>query len=241
MRGQLEAYYNRNVPPSFGEGSSSILPTDLSNQYIVLLIEEIYKDTGRKNMVSEGIFTDGTDESLRKQASLLAGAYLKAAKHAGVEGVYTVWTAGEFAKTSAAHQNWLYFDFGRQKIIRLEPNGPAQDRSWAGFRMGEFMDLLVRKASESTGKIITWEFALSGVNINNFDGCRATSTILATMHVLGIGFEEIKKIDNTAEQPNSIKALVYILQKNIAGCKIRGASSRKTRATSKELNLISPF
>lgn len=239
LKGKLQDYYTKNVPPKFGEGSASILATDLANQYIVLLVGEIYKKTLIKNMVSEGISTDGTPENLEKQAELLVNAYSTAIEDEDIKGVYTVWTAGD-SKSSVGHQNWLYFDFEQRKIIRLEPNGVDQDQNFPGFKMGQFMDLLAHLCSKSMGKQITWELALDEININNFDGCRATSTILATMHILGIDFEEIRNIDNTDRHPNSIKALVYILQKNIDSCKLKVTSIRKTRKTSGKLNLISP-
>ena len=224
--------YSKKLPRSYGESSSSTFSTDMANQYIVELVKEIYDQQGVLNASTQPIST--TPSNIVSQAALLTDAYIKVINNSkSFKGIYTVWTAAT-QNLKISHQNWLYYDIGKKILYRLEPNGKNNDKSYPELKMNVFCDQIILNL-RSHDIDAEWKFAIDFA-INNFNGCRATSTILATMYLKGIDVESLKKIISD-KTPDTTKALSFILQKEIEKCKI---TFTRTTRSSKDLKIFSP-
>jgi len=168
------------------------ISTDIANQYMIYLIQE-KNAQGHQYAMTEGIIIgDNTDETVEEVCDVLNSKYQELIEsYPTLEGIYTVANATpEIGK--GAHQNWLFYDVKENHITRLEPNGPYFDDDEAYYRNFRFYDLLVCMQEKFN---ITWSYS-NNLSINNFAGCRATSTILALMHLMGIDISRLSKIEN---------------------------------------------
>ena len=170
--------------------NAMFISTDIANQYMIYLIQE-KNAQGYQYAMTEGlIIGDNTDKSVEEACKVLGDKYQELINaHPTLEGIYTVVNATpELSK--GAHQNWFFYDVKETHVTRLEPNGPNFDDDEDYHQDYRFYDLLVCM-QKMLG--ITWSYS-NNISINNFAGCRATSTILALMHLMGIYFGQLSRI-----------------------------------------------
>lgn len=212
---------------TFGDSSNDIIDTDATVQYLIELIKEKRDDNPDKqfamtqSLTTQGFvrFVDDDDKkniklesdnilSVETVSTKLVNTYLETLGVISSGGVYTVLNATDDG--SISHQNWLFLSIDDKLLIRFEPS-----REFSQFRTKELCNLVVKKLSEQTGDSYKWVIA-NGHGINTFSGCRAMSTLLATMYIAGIDvstLEQFKtkgKIDEKYTLP-----FVYLMQEEI--------------------------
>lgn len=216
------------LTPYTGEDKSWLyVPTDYANQYIIQLIKEKNAEGSRYAMTEGVILESKEDESVKLACDLLVDKYRDLLeRHPYLEGIYTVINSIPDI-TEVSHQNWLFFDVPNKIIIRFEPNGPDFDNTEKSSRkksielygdLYRFRDVL-DCVTEATG--ISWKIS-DNIAINLFNGCRATSTILALMNLVGKSFETLKEMDKGYYQP-----LAIAVSESIRSCELPPLPRRK--------------
>lgn len=173
---------NLEIQPNFGPDTDVFyVTTDVANMYLLQLIKEKNREEGLNFALTESIVLPNTQgKTIKKLCALLSSKYSDLAVNKGAEGIYTVLNvAPSLDKT--AHQNWLFYDVNNQRIIRFEPNGRDWDQRSSGKAYK--IDQLMNCVASNLG--IDWEYS-DNAAINTFNGCRATSTILALMNLLNL-------------------------------------------------------
>ncbi len=200
--------------PSLGETNTAFVSVDLAVQYLLHVICEKNKE-GTRYAMTEGIFlSNNKDLTVRKTCDRIAKKYKELLdNYKDLDGIYTVVNASPYLGATA-HQNWLLFDVKNDVIIRMEPNGEGFDKPIIN-KDYRFYDLLTC-ISESLK--VRWVYA-TRFGINNFNGCRATSTILALLSLMEIDYSEIERARG------SYLALALAVSESIKGkaCRRQGS------------------
>ena len=189
-----------------GHSNINFLATDLANQYLWYVIDH-ENDKGRKLALTEGIILkDNLDNTVLEACILLSNKYKELLQeYPNLEGIYTVMNAGPKLEAEA-HQNWIFLNIKDQILIRMEPNGAGFDDYSNMSKLFRFKDLM-NCLSKSLN--IPWEYATT-LNINKFSGCRATSTILALLSLMGIDYEKLRRV-----QPSNLLSLAIAISDSI--------------------------
>ena len=131
--------------------------------------------------------------SLEYNAILLSNTYKEIVrKEPDITGIYSIINFGDYEEKGIGHQNWLYVDFKNFQIIRFEPNGYYLDNEYS-YRAPEFFNILCDELSSGRSIKWRWKMATTKKILNNFSGCRAVSTLMASMHIKKI---EMSKLEN---------------------------------------------
>jgi len=210
--------------------SSMFVTTDHANQYLLHLIKE-KNEEGRRLAMTEGIImSNNNDKTIEKACDLLAEKYKTlSTKYPSLEGIYTSINAAPSMR-DGAHQNWLYYSVREEHITRFEPNGPRFDEKHPSYPMYDLLECIYDKMD------ITWDLA-NNKTINYFNGCRATSTILALLDVMGIDMDQLSRIET-----DHYRALAYQVSESIRDkvCKMKPLP-RKGRRTKGLLTYAAPI
>ena len=191
---------------------SFILSTSMANQYIMHIIQEKNDNGGQYAMTEEIIVTDDTDEKIDMACELLSTKYSNLLEEfPDLEGIYTVIVTQPFSeKDVGAHQNWVFYNVKERVLLRFEPNGPDFDRLFEGYRFQDILNCVGNKIGA------TIKLADNRV-INHFNGCRATSTILLLLHIMGIDLNRLNKTDRDFYQPLALAVSASVKE---ATCKL---------------------
>ncbi len=206
------------LEPYVGKDTNKIfVTTDYANQYMVHLLEEKNAE-GRNYAMTEGVLlANSKNKTISDACDLFVVKYTELIeRHPDLEGIYTVVNAAPTGEDlegkpdmPAAHQNWFFYDRIKDVIVRFEPNGPHFDAGYGGsYRFADLLDCIYRRIG------IPWILA-ENVNINPFSGCRATSTILALMHLAGKDLTALKGMDR-----QYYKALAVAVTKSMYECEV---------------------
>ncbi len=206
------------LEPYVGKDTNKIfVSTDYANQYMVHLLQEKNAE-GRNYAMTEGVLlANSKNKTISDACDLLVVKYTELIeRHPDLEGIYTVANAAPSSEDlegrpdmPAAHQNWFFYDRSKHVIVRFEPNGPYFDTEYGGsYRFADLLDCINRRVG------IPWVLA-ENVNINPFSGCRATSTILALMHLAGKDLTALKGMDR-----QYYKALAVAVTKSMYECEV---------------------
>lgn len=219
------------VEPNFGPDTSTFyITTDLANQYMIQLIQEKNNEEGVNFAMTEGIILSGTeDKDILRLCSLLEYKYKQLETNRNVEGIYTVLNIAPSLR-KPAHQNWIFYDISNKRLIRFEPNGPSFDYYMGyEYRIKDLFDCVSNRLN------VEWEFS-DNANINPFNGCRATSTILALMHLLGLDYRVLSERSNAF-----LRTLALQVSRSIQSQKCSFPSlPRSSRRTKELLTYIEP-
>jgi hypothetical protein len=192
--------------PDLGPDTNNFyITTDLANQYLLRLIQEKNESNPELRLaMTEGIVLSGTnDKEIKEICALIVQKYVELIENYGAKGIYTVINVAPSLR-APAHQNWIYYDVSRKRIIRFEPNGPGFDRI-----MGS--EYPFKKVLDCISEYLDVEWIQSeNVSINPFNGCRATSTILVLMNLLGIDYDVLK-----SRSDNFLRTLAIQLSRSI--------------------------
>ena len=199
------------VDKSLGESNKNFISTDLSIQYLARVIDEKNKGGHQLYLTGGLIVKDISKRSADEAVNELVSKYEEILiEHPNTDGIYTVVNMAEKA-LGPAHQNWILFQPPTKRIILYEPNGAK------GVHHYNVGDVLERVAHH-----FRYKFVLSIQDpINYFDGCRATSTLLALFTLLDIDMKKLEKLSNDAYLP-----LTYALSQEIKECDLEPLKRR---------------
>jgi len=206
---------------------SFILSTSMANQYIMHVIQERNNEGGQYAMTEEIIVTDDTDEKVNMACDLLSAKYITLVKEfPDLEGIYTVMvTQPSSEKEVGAHQNWFFYDVKEHILLRFEPNGPDFDRLFQGYRFQDIINCVGNEIGATTK-------LADNRAINHFNGCRATSTILLLLHMMGIDLNRLNETDRDFYQPLALAVSASVKQST---CKLPPVPRKGRRKGGKEL------
>ena len=200
---------------SWGTSSDDFIPSDLSQHYMLTLLQDKKEETGKHHAMTAPFAVDAKEKnpnhinSIEYNSKLLASKYIENL-HKQVNGVYSIINLHGLDKEDGKdynHQNWLYLDINSRKLIRFEPSEEFEDI----FRTGEFCNLVIEELIRYTKQRWTYEIAKDGLGVNQFSGCRALSTLLASLHLKGISFDNLKNI----KQKSLLKPFTYLMQQEM--------------------------
>jgi hypothetical protein len=210
------------IEPKFGPDTNTFyVITDLANQYLMYLIQEKNEEEGLNLALTEGIILSDTEpQTVENMCALLSMKYQDLIDKDGVEGIYTVMNIAP-SLNKPAHQNWLFYDINNQRILRFEPNGKEWDTRASAqvYKLPALMDCI----AGSLG--VEWTYS-ENVPINTFNGCRATSTILALMNLLDIDLDILAD----KEEPY-LRTLALQVSDAIKACPMKPIPRKRRRTT----------
>ena len=212
---------------------SFILSTSMANQYIMRVIQEKNDEGGQHAMTEEIIVTGDSDEKVETACDLLSTKYSNLMNEfPDLEGIYTVMiTRPTSEREVGAHQNWIFYNVKEQVIIRFEPNGPDLDEKFDGYRFQDIIDCIGDKLGAKT------ELA-DNQTINYFNGCRATSTILLLLHLMGIDLNRLNEIERDFYLPLALAVSASVKEKT---CKMPPLPRKgKRRGSGKLISYVEP-
>ena len=200
----------------WGNSDKIFISTDNSLRYLTSLVQE---KSGPKNQyaITSYITTNPNPEnkelSIENQSTLLVETYLKILEQEYMKGIYTVINVSD-GKTTENHQNWLCLDIDKKELVRFEP---SEDFSF--FKTKEFCGLVIEKLKVN-GHTYTYKIADNGQLINSFSGCRAMSTMLASMYVMGIPLKNTSILRNKKGAGNlkMLSPFTYLMQLEMEKC-----------------------
>ena len=189
------------IPTKKGDSNKNFISTNLSIQYLSFLFNEKNLDGYRYYLTEELILSNNSDKTVKEVGNKLLEKYIEILKNDKfVDGIYTVINASE-KELGYAHQNWIFFDTKNNHIIRYEPNGII----WA---IEYEKKIRIQDVLRIVEKELKSEIKMSNIeSINYFDGCRATSTLLAMLDIAGMTLKDLKT--------NDYLSLAYIISKEI--------------------------
>lgn len=218
----LREFYKINSKGSGTKGTKSragltsnveYISTDLSMRYLGLLLSE-FNENGYNYILTDSVTVpDNTDKSIRKAVELFIKTYESLLDS---DGIYTVINISP-KEFSESHQNWIAFFPKEGLLVRYEPNGTV----WAEKNRNSFRvnDILEEVAEHFDASLV---FS-SSMSINKFSGCRATSTILVLLDLIGIDLSVLSKVKD-------FRALAIALSDEIRECDLPLIRASKTRS-----------
>jgi hypothetical protein len=218
--------------PNLGPDTNSFyISTDLANQYLIQLIREKNQENPFLSLaMTEGIILSETSKTnIQEVCALIVDKYKELIQDYKAKGIYTVINVAPSLK-APAHQNWMYYDVINRQIIRFEPNGPNFDRI-----MGDQYPFRALMKCISSQLKVSWVQS-DNVKINPFNGCRATSTILVLMYILGLDYETL-----SSRSDAFLRTLAIQLSDNIKNqyCNLPPLP-RKSRRSAKIATYVEP-
>lgn len=209
----------------WGYTEKPFITTDVAVKYLIYLLEE-KSDSKNQYAMTSSITTDPRtpENTIEVQARLLVEAYLQILEKENMKGIYTVLNASD-GKTTMNHQNWLCLDIKNKKLIRFEPSSDYEE-----FQTRRFCELVIQLLN-SHGYEFKYSIADKGQVINSFMGCRAMSTMLASMYIMDIPLTNTSILRKKSGK-GDIKLLqpfVYLMQEEISSCRTGIKLSRPSR------------
>ena len=209
----------------WGENPSDIVSTDITNNYILELLKEKKNQSPLINYaMTEGVVVDAKKEKkdlnfrtnvAKKLADTYSNIIEKTSDNKAI--IYTVLNTQGINIYS--HQNWLCLDLYKNILYRFEPSNDYPE-----FQTKEFCQEIIKFLK------IDVTYMLVNRPLNVFSGCRAVSTLLASVYLMGI---DLKQLDVFNKDKNMkvplIKPIIYLLQHEMNICQNSKFISRNTR------------
>ena len=221
-KGKNETDINWN---KWGENPSDIVSTDITNNYMLELLKDKKNQNQHLNYaMTEGVVVDAKKESkdinyITNVAKKLSETYINIIEktHDNKAIIYTVLNTQGTGMYS--HQNWLCLDLYSKVLYRFEPSNDYPE-----FQTKEFCQQLINFLN------IDVTYTLVNRPLNVFSGCRAVSTLLASVYLMGIDLKQLDVFakDKTMKVP-LIKPIIYLLQHEMEICPQAKFISRNTR------------
>ena len=195
------------------------MSVDLAQEYMVALVKAKKEENPNIDFaVTQSVAFDPNEtesknapNSINSVSTFLTSTYASILS-SGFNGyIYTVISARSTQDLDVNHQNWLCVDTINKKLIRFEPSYDYEE-----FQFREFCNNLISKLQS----FIQLQYELVVHSINEFNSCRAFSTMLAVMHLKGIDFKHLSNIqkDNRSDI-NVSMPFIFLLQNYLSNFK----------------------
>ena len=216
-----------SIDKKWGETDKVFITTDTAVKYLIYLLEEKSDPNNKYSMTSSITTNPQTPENyIPVQARLLVDTYLEILKKTeNMKGIYTVLSAND-GKTTMNHQNWLCLDIEKKKLVRFEPSSDFEE-----FQTSIFCELVIKLLNRN-GYEFKYVIADKGQVINSFMGCRAMSTMLASMYIMNIPLSNTSILRKKSGEGDIrlLQPFVYLMQEEIRSCRTGINLARSSRS-----------